>query len=176
MFGDVFAPYSARTWLCLLVAALVFSAIFALQERGVAHGERVLVGGAHAHGGATSVGGRVTGLGISCFLVLVVSSYVASLTRLYVTSAAAGSAGSIQQAIERNLAVCVAEEHATQMARQYPGVRLAADPKRELTADPMGMTKGIRHASDLLGYLDTGVCAAAVAPLDEPNPHPNPHP
>ena len=85
MFGDVFAPYSARTWLCLLVAALVFSAIFALQERGVAHGERVLVGGAHAHGGATSVGGRVTGLGISCFLVLVVSSYVASLTRLYVT-------------------------------------------------------------------------------------------
>jgi hypothetical protein len=37
------------------------------------------------HGGATGVGGRVTGLGISCFLVLVVSSYVASLTRLYVT-------------------------------------------------------------------------------------------
>ena len=35
MFGDVFAPYSARTWLCLLVAALVFSAIFALQERGL---------------------------------------------------------------------------------------------------------------------------------------------
>ena len=118
----------------------------------------------------------MTGLGISCFLILVVSSYVASLTRLYVTSAAAGSVGSIQQAIERNLAVCVAEEHAIQMVRQYPGVRLAADPKREVTADPMGMPKGIRHASDLLGYLDTGVCAAAVAPLDEPNPHPNPHP
>ena len=128
MFGDVFAPYSARTWLCLLVAALVFSAIFALQERGLAHGERVLVGGAHAHGGATSVGGRVTGLGISCFLVLVVSSYVASLTRLYVTSAAAGSAGSIQQAIERNLAVCVAEEHATQMARQYPTLTITLTP------------------------------------------------
>ena len=61
-------------------------------------------------------------------------------------------------------------------ARQYPGVRLAADPKRELTADPMHTTKGIRHASDLLGYLDTGVCAAAVAPLDEPRPNPHPHP
>ena len=40
----------------------------------------------------------------------------------------------------------------------------------------MRTTKGIRHASDLLGYLDTGVCAAAVAPLDEPNPTPNPNP
>ena len=91
-------------------------------------GERAPVGGAHAHGGATSVGGRVTGLGISCFLILVVSSYVASLTRLYVTSAAAGSAGSIQQAIERNLAVCVAEEHATQMVRQYPTLTITLTP------------------------------------------------
>ena len=51
-------------------------------------------------------------------------------------------------------------------------MRLAADPKREVTADPIAMPKGIRHASELLRYLDTGVCAAAVAPLDEPNPHP----
>ena len=93
----------------------------------------MLVAGAHAHGGATSVGGRVTGLGISCFLVLVVSSYVASLTRLYVTSAAAGSAGSIQQAIERNLAVCVAEEHAIQMVRQYPTPNHHSDPTPTLT-------------------------------------------
>ena len=74
-------------------------------------------------------------------------------------------------------AVAVFQSHLEQglwRSRHIQG--LAADPKRELTADPMHTTKGIRHASDLLGYLDTGVCAAAVAPLDEPRPNPHPHP
>ena len=163
MVGAVFAPYSARTWLCLVVAVVVFSAIFALQERGLNVGERVLVGGARAHGGGASVGGRVTGVGMTFFFFLVATSYIANLTSLYVTSTASGSVGSIQQAIEQNLAVCVAQDRVAQMALQYPGVRLATDPK--MASDPL--FKGVRNASDVFGYIDQGVCAAAVAPLNE---------
>lgn len=163
MLGGVFAPYSARTWLCFVLAVVVFSAIFALQERGLTVGERVLVVGARAHGGRASVGGRVTGVGIACFFFLVSTFYVANLTSRYVTSTASGSVGNIQQAIEQNLAVCVAEERVAQVVLQYPGVRLATDPK--MASDPP--SKGVRDASDVFGYIDRGVCAAAVAPLNE---------
>ena len=93
----------------------------------------------------------------------------ANLTNFLVTNTVSGTLSSIEQAVRENVAVCIAEDRVAELLLQHPKVRVAPDPAEAggESWDGVSVPQGIKDPAMVFEYMDQGVCAAVVAPLNE---------